>query len=105
MIELGERVRLMAPPARFGETRYAHAVAQGDPAWLATVDAFVAAVQADGTVARAAARHELTSVMLLRGPVTCYPSLDPPGERLPPLFGRRGPCAADRIHQALPAQP
>ena len=68
MVEMGERVRLIEPPARFGETRYAHAVAKGDLAWLATVDAFVAAAQADGTLERAAARHGLTSVMLLGSP-------------------------------------
>jgi ABC-type amino acid transport substrate-binding protein len=68
MVEMGERVRLIEPPARFGETRYAHAVAQGDRGWLATVDAFVAAAQADGTLERAAARHGLASVMLLRSP-------------------------------------
>ncbi len=64
MVEAGERVRVIEPPARFGETRYAHAVAKGDPEWLATLDAFVAAAQADGTLARAAQRHGLTPVLL-----------------------------------------
>ena len=64
MVEAGERVRVIEPPARFGETRYAHAVAKGDPEWLAAVDTFVAAAQADGTLARAAQRHGLTPVLL-----------------------------------------
>jgi hypothetical protein len=34
------------------------------------------------------------------GHLTCHPSLDRPGGRLPALFGQRGPCAADRFHEA-----
>ena len=64
MVEAGERVRVIAPPAPFHVTRYAHAVAKGDAAWLAALDAFVAAAQADGTLARAAERHGLAPVLL-----------------------------------------
>jgi ABC-type amino acid transport substrate-binding protein len=59
-----EWVRIIEPPVGFGETRYAHAVAKGDPAWLAVVDDFVAAARSDGTLARAAERHGLTPILL-----------------------------------------
>jgi ABC-type amino acid transport substrate-binding protein len=57
-------VRVIEPPGRFGETPYAYAVAQGDAAWLALVDNFVAAVMADGTLARAAERHGLSPIVV-----------------------------------------
>jgi ABC-type amino acid transport substrate-binding protein len=57
-------VRVVAPPDRFGETRYAYAVPQGEPAWLAVVDDFIAAARADGTLARAAERHGLTEILV-----------------------------------------
>lgn len=56
-------VRIIEPPWPFGETPYAYAVAKGDPAWLAEVDAFLAAAKADGTLARAAAAHGLTPIV------------------------------------------
>lgn len=59
-----EWVRIIDPPAGFGATRYAYAVAKGDPNWLATVDAFVAAAQADGTLAKAAEKHGLTPILV-----------------------------------------
>ena len=59
-----DRLRIIEPPAGFGETRYAHAVAKGDPAWLAVVNDFIAAARADGTLARAAERHGLTPILV-----------------------------------------
>lgn len=59
-----DRLRIIQPPPGFGETRYAHAVAKGDPAWLAVVNDFIAAARADGTLARAADRHGLTPILV-----------------------------------------
>ena len=56
-------VRIIEPPGRFGETAYAHAVPKGQPAWLAEVDAPVAA-KADGSLAGAAARHGPTPILV-----------------------------------------
>ena len=57
-------VRVIAPPDRFGETRYAHAVPKNEPALLAALNDFVAAVEADGTLARSAERHGLTPILI-----------------------------------------
>jgi ABC-type amino acid transport substrate-binding protein len=64
MMLMHDWVRIVEPPARFGETRYAYAVPLNEPAWLAAVDDFVAAARADGTLARAAERHGLTPIMV-----------------------------------------
>jgi ABC-type amino acid transport substrate-binding protein len=64
MLETQDWARVIAPPERFGETFYAHAVRPGDAAWLAEVNAFLAEARADGTMARAAARHGLTPILL-----------------------------------------
>ncbi len=61
---LHDRARVIDPPDRFGETLYAYAVARGDTTWLTEVNAFVTASKADGTLARAAARHGLTSIVI-----------------------------------------
>jgi ABC-type amino acid transport substrate-binding protein len=63
MVLMHDWVRIIDPPARFGETRYAHAVAKGDPDWLAVVERFVAEARQDGTLARAAARHGLAAIV------------------------------------------
>ncbi len=59
-----EWVRIIEPPPGFGATRYAYAVAKGDPEWLAAVDAFVAAAKADGTLAKAAEKNGLTPILV-----------------------------------------
>ncbi len=64
MVLMHDWARIIDPPGRFGETRYAYAVAKDDPAWLAEVDAFVAAAKADGTLARAAEKHGLTPILV-----------------------------------------
>lgn len=64
LAETQDRLRIIQPPPGFGETRYAHAVAKGDPAWLAIVNGFIAAARADGTLARAAERHGLTPILV-----------------------------------------
>ncbi|MFZ4408112.1 MAG: substrate-binding periplasmic protein [Paracraurococcus sp.] len=64
MLLMHDWVRIIDPPGRFGETAYAYAVPKGQPAWLAEVDAFVAAAKADGSLAAAAARHGLTPILV-----------------------------------------
>jgi ABC-type amino acid transport substrate-binding protein len=56
--------RLIAPPTAFHVTPYAYAVKPGDPAWLDRVNAFVAAVKADGRLAAAAERQGLSAILL-----------------------------------------
>ncbi|MFL1463573.1 ABC transporter substrate-binding protein [Roseococcus sp. DSY-14] len=55
---------VIEPPDRFGETLYGWALPLHDPAWLAEVNNFQSASRADGTLARAAARHGLTPILL-----------------------------------------
>jgi ABC-type amino acid transport substrate-binding protein len=64
MVLMHNWVRIIEPPDRFGETRYAFAVPKGQPAWLSAVNGFVAAARADGTLERAAERHGLTPILL-----------------------------------------
>lgn len=64
MVVTQEWVRIIDPPPGFGETRYAYAVAKGDPAWLKAVDDFVAAARADGTLAKAAEAAGLTPMLI-----------------------------------------
>lgn len=56
--------RVIDPPARFGETPYGWALPRGEPRWLAEVNAFLAQIRADGTLAAAAARHDLSPILL-----------------------------------------
>lgn len=51
-------------PAPISPTNYAYAVKRGDPAWLARIDAFVAAIKKDGRLAQAAARHGLAAIIV-----------------------------------------
>lgn len=55
--------RLIAPEPPVQVTPYAYAVAPGDAAWLARVNAFVAAVKKDGRLAQFAAKHGLTPIV------------------------------------------
>nr|WP_314075583.1 ABC transporter substrate-binding protein [uncultured Roseococcus sp.] len=64
MLFMHDWARVIEPPDRFGETLFAWAVPLHDPAWLAEVNGFLSAVRADGTLARAAARHGLTPILI-----------------------------------------
>jgi ABC-type amino acid transport substrate-binding protein len=64
MLLMHDWARVIEPPDRFGETLYAWALPLNDPAWLGEVNSFVGAVRADGTLARAAARHGLTPILI-----------------------------------------
>lgn len=56
--------RIIDPPVGFGLTRYAYAVAPGDAAWLAEVEAFVNQTRRDGTLRAAAERHGLGAIVV-----------------------------------------
>lgn len=64
MVLMHDWARVIDPPGRFGDTLYGYAVARGDTAWLTEVNAFVTAAKADGTLARAAARHGLSTILV-----------------------------------------
>jgi ABC-type amino acid transport substrate-binding protein len=63
MADLTDWARLLAPPEPLAPTPYAFAVPKGEPAWLARVNAFVAAVKADGRLRAAAERHGLLPIL------------------------------------------
>ena len=56
--------QVIEPPGRFGETPYGWALPKGQALWRAEVNAFLAAIRADGTLAAAAARHDLTPILI-----------------------------------------
>ena len=64
MLLMHDWARVIDPPDRFGETLYAWALPMHDAPWLAEVNSFVGAARADGTLARAAARHGLTPILI-----------------------------------------
>lgn len=64
MVLMHDWARIIDPPPGLGNTPYAYAVAKGDPAWLDEVNRFVAAVRADGTLAKAAERYGLGPILL-----------------------------------------
>lgn len=64
MVAMHDWAQVIEPPDRFGETLYGWAIPQNDAAWLNEVNGFLAAARADGTLARAAARHGLTPILL-----------------------------------------
>ncbi|MBP2304307.1 substrate-binding periplasmic protein [Azospirillum melinis] len=55
--------RLIVPDVPVQPTPYAYAVAPGDAAWLDRVNAFVAAIKADGRLESIAARYKLTPIV------------------------------------------
>jgi ABC-type amino acid transport substrate-binding protein len=64
LVQHQDWARVIEPPDRFGETLYAWALPINDAAWLAEVNGFVGAARSDGTLARSAARHGLTSILI-----------------------------------------
>ncbi|MBY0337600.1 MAG: ABC transporter substrate-binding protein [Acetobacteraceae bacterium] len=64
MVVLHEWARVIEPPERFGETLYGWAMPRNDPAWVTEVNAFLSQIRADGVLARAAARHNLTPILV-----------------------------------------
>ncbi len=64
LLENADWAALIAPPAPFHVLPYAYAVKQGDEAWLAVVDQFVARIKRDGRLAAAARRHGLSAIVV-----------------------------------------
>lgn len=64
LLDNSEWAQLIASPKPFHVLPYAYPVAPGDDAWLATVDAFVARIQADGRLLSAARRHGLAPIVV-----------------------------------------
>jgi ABC-type amino acid transport substrate-binding protein len=56
--------QLISPPAPFSVLPYGYATKQGDDAWAAQVDEFVARIQRDGRLQAAAARHSLSPLVV-----------------------------------------
>ncbi len=63
MMVMHDWMRIIDPPGPFGETSYGFAMAPGDAAWLAEVNAFLDAVRADGRLAAAAERAGLSPIV------------------------------------------
>jgi ABC-type amino acid transport substrate-binding protein len=57
---------LIEPPTPLAPTPYAYAVPKGDAAWLARVDAFVAAIKADGRLKTYAQKHGLLPIAAVK---------------------------------------
>lgn len=66
LLDNADWAALIAPPRPFHVLPYAYAVKQGDEAWLAAVDEFVARIKRDGRLEAAAKRHGLGPIVLLQ---------------------------------------
>ncbi|MDT9000042.1 ABC transporter substrate-binding protein [Paucibacter sp. APW11] len=64
LLDNADWARLVAPPKPFYVLPYGYAVKQGDAAWLARIDEFVAAIKRDGRLAAAAKRHGLSEIVV-----------------------------------------
>jgi cyclohexadienyl dehydratase len=66
LLDNADWAMLISPPKPFHVLPYAYAVKQGDEAWLATVDDFVARIKRDGRLEAAARRHGLAAIAVLQ---------------------------------------
>ena len=66
LLDNADWAMLISPPKPFHVLPYAYAVKQGDEAWLATVDEFVARIKRDGRLEAAAKRHGLAAIAVLQ---------------------------------------
>nr|WP_232727957.1 ABC transporter substrate-binding protein [Acidovorax sp. 69] len=64
LLDNADWAKLVEPPEPFSVLPYAYAVKRGDDAWLATVDAFVSRIKADGRLQRAAGHHGLSAIVV-----------------------------------------
>lgn len=64
LLDNADWATLVSPATPFHVLPYAYAVKQGDEAWLAVVDAFVARIKRDGRLAAAAKRHGLGPIVV-----------------------------------------
>ena len=63
LLEMTDWARLLAPPENYHPTPYAFAIKPGDAAWLARLEAFVAAIKQDGRLLKAARRNRLEPIV------------------------------------------
>lgn len=73
LVAMHNWARVIEPPGPVGLTEYAWAVAGGDPAWLAYVNAFAERVRQDGTLHEVARRHGLEAIVLPSPPSSARP--------------------------------
>ncbi len=66
LLDNADWATLISPPRPFHVLPYAYAVKQGDEAWLAVVDEFVARIKRDGRLEAAARRHGLGAIAVLQ---------------------------------------
>jgi len=66
LLDNADWATLISPPRPFHVLPYAYAVKQGDEAWLARVDEFVARIKRDGRLEAAAKRHGLGAIAVLQ---------------------------------------
>ncbi|QTN22754.1 amino acid ABC transporter substrate-binding protein [Rhizobacter sp. AJA081-3] len=66
LLDNADWATLVSPPRPFHVLPYAYAVKQGDDAWLAQVDEFVARIKRDGRLEAAAKRHGLAPIAVLQ---------------------------------------
>jgi cyclohexadienyl dehydratase len=64
LLDNADWATLISPPTPFHVLPYAYAVKQGDEAWLAVVDEFVARIKRDGRLGAAARRHGLSAIVV-----------------------------------------
>lgn len=64
LLDDADWARLIAPPKPFFVLPYAYAIKQGDPAWLARLDEFVAHIKKDGRLQVAAKRNGLSEIVV-----------------------------------------
>jgi len=66
LLDNADWATLVSPSKPFHVLPYAYAVKQGDDAWLAQVDEFVARIKRDGRLEAAAKRHGLAPIVVLQ---------------------------------------
>lgn len=64
LMDNADWARLIESPEPFSVLPYGYAVKRGDAAWLATVEAFVARIKADGRLQRAASQNGLSAIVV-----------------------------------------
>ncbi len=64
LLDNADWAQLVAPPQPFHIQPYAYATHQGEPAWVARLDEFVAAIKRDGRLKAAAAHNGLAAIVV-----------------------------------------
>ncbi|MFC3609187.1 ABC transporter substrate-binding protein [Stutzerimonas tarimensis] len=66
MLATTDWARLIEPEGQYHVTPYAYALRQGDDAWHARLERFVAEIKRDGRLLEAARRHQLDAIVLIQ---------------------------------------